>query len=99
MAGDFCTGDTTDSLTAWRCATFITFIVSYVLLACFGLWLFIYHRWQANLEKRLLIEDYQFHQQQNQRKSNRNSSKQGTMKEGLINTIDNNYNETVMRKY
>ncbi len=67
----FCTEDQ-DEFGSWRCATFITFIVTYVLLAFFGVWLYVYLRWQANLEKRLLLEDYQFQQQH---KSNRTSSK------------------------
>ena len=85
---DFCE-DTTESLSHWKCAVFITFIGSYFFLIVFGIWLYAYHRWQSNLEKRLLLEDYQFHQNN---KSNRVSG----MSEGsnIIRTTSKNYDES-----
>jgi hypothetical protein len=68
---DFCSSnipiDESDAyLLGWRCTVFITFIITHSLLVILAIWLYTYHRWQANLQKRLLIQDYQHH---------RNSSK------------------------
>ncbi|TNV77580.1 hypothetical protein FGO68_gene14181 [Halteria grandinella] len=88
----------TSSQDSWRCSVFVTFIVSYALLALFGVLLFIHHRWQQNLEKRLLIEDYQQKAQrrsgsQRSGSSRQKSNDQHESKQALLNNTEEATNE------
>ena len=52
LSGEYCKpvpGDNTGEIATWRCAVFVTFLTTYIILGVLAVSLYIYHRWQKNL--------------------------------------------------
>ena len=87
--GGYCTkgggassGITPEGLHAWRCAVFVTFLVTYIILAILAVILYGYHRWQKNLQKRLFEQDVE-HQRNTSSANRSRRSDIGTAKGGV----------------
>lgn len=80
--GGASSGITQEDLQGWRCAVFVTFIVTYILLALLAVILYAYHRWQKNLQRRLFEQDVEIQRRTSSAHRSRRSDI-GTAKGGV----------------